>query len=138
MRTVLRLRVASVPSPSFTISLRDRVARFVKPQIATAGQADGGQEAPPLIADGSASDALCGQASDLLSYVVAHEVELLLTAAVSGMAGDFRRWCGEDEPTIASVNRRKAEHVTEEGAVRVGIARIDHRMQTRDHENLPG
>src|SRR5262245_4329724 len=137
MRTVLRLRVASVPSQSFTISLRDWVARFVMPQIATAGQADGGQEAPPLIADGSASDALRGQPSDLLSNVVAHEVELLLAAALGGMASDFRRWCGEDEPTIASVNEGKAEHVAEEGAVRIGIARIDYRMQTRDHEHLP-
>src|SRR5262245_5496285 len=73
--TSARSRSPASRSPSIAISLRDRVARFVTPQIAAAGQADGGQEAPPLIADSSASDALCAQPIDLLSYVVAHEVE---------------------------------------------------------------
>jgi hypothetical protein len=65
--------------------------------------------------------------------IVAHEVEVGRYRALGRMDGDLCRREGEDWPTGASVYRRKAEDVTEEGAIGWRILALDDHMTTEDH-----
>jgi len=85
-------------------------------------QADRGQQPPALIGDiprhfGSLAPQLGQGGQD----VVAHEVELVMALAVSGMNSELGRGQGENEPASARVRRRHAEHVSEERTDLLGL-----------------
>src|SRR5262249_61119204 len=115
---------------------RDRVARFVKTEIAAAWQADRGQETPSFIADCAAFDSLLAETCDFGLHIVAHEIDLLLAAALSRMASNLGRRGCKDQPAAAGVNAGKAEHVAKEGAIRLGIARVNDNVNPCDHVSL--
>jgi hypothetical protein len=66
------------------------VARLVEAEIATAWKAHGGQDAPPLIADGAALDTFFAESGNLRPHVVTHEIEFMFTVALA-MAERFYR-----------------------------------------------
>src|SRR5262249_47872088 len=113
-----------------------RVTRLVEAKIAAARKPHGGQEAPSRIGDGAACDPLLAESRNLRLHVIAHEIKLVFAVALRGMAGNLGRRSGKDQPATASVNGGKAEHVAEENAVRLGIARIDDGMHPWDHDLL--
>src|SRR5262245_2266934 len=110
--------------------------RLVKPEIAAAWKAYGGQEAPSLVADGAARDAFLAETGNLRPQVVAHEIEFMFAIALSGMAGKFRGRRGKDQPSTAGINGGKPKHVPEKSAVGLGVARVDDGMHACNHGHL--
>src|SRR5262245_6654216 len=110
--------------------------RLVKPEIAAAWKAYGGQEAPSLVADGAARDPFLAETGNLRPQVVAHEIELMFAIALSGMAGEFRGRHGKDQPSTAGIDGGKAKHVPEKGPIGLGVACVDDGMHACNHGHL--
>src|SRR5262245_20073598 len=110
--------------------------RLVKPEIAAAWKAYGGQEAPSLVADGAARDTFLAETGNLRPQVVAHEIELMFAVALGGMTGEFRGRRGKDQPSTAGINGRKTKHVPEKSPVGLGIACVDDGMHACNHGHL--
>jgi hypothetical protein len=60
----------------------------------------------------------------------------MFAIALGGMAGEFRRWRGKNQPSTAGINGRKAKHVPEKGPVSLGIACVDDGMHACNHGHL--
>ena len=89
-----------------------------------------------MIADGAARDPFLDETGHLRPQVVAHEIELMLAIALSGMAGEFRGWRGKDQPSTAGIDGGKAKHVPEKGPVGLGVACVDDGMHACNHGHL--
>ena len=66
--------------------------------------------------------------------VVAHEPELVARIGFGGMDAELGGRQGEDEPTPAGIDRRKLQHVAKECPSLLGVAGIEDRMDSVDHE----
>ena len=109
------------------------MAGLVETEVASAGQADHGQQTPAFIGNASATDAALFKLFDFRVNVVAHKIELVLAVCRAWMNGQFCRWARKDKPALASVDCLEPEHVAEERAIALGIAAVNDRVQSVDH-----
>ena len=75
--------------------------------------------------------------------IVAHQVQhraqqcmprmVLRKIAFKRMDPCFGRWHGEDQPTLAGVDRAKAQHIPKKGAVGLRIFAVQQEMSAKDH-----
>ena len=87
--------------------------------------------------------ALGRQLCDGLLDVVAHKRDLMMCRpAIGRVDAKLRRARSEDEPALVRIDVRPAQHVAEEGPRRVGVVRMDQRVETRNHRSdsrwMPG
>src|SRR5262249_1736412 len=68
--------------------------------------------------------------------VIAHEIELVLTAFLNRVGRQLRGRQSEDQPAIASINRRELEHISEERPIPLCVRSKDHCMHSGDHVRL--
>jgi hypothetical protein len=103
-------------------------------QLAAAGKPERRQAPEALVADLPRElDAFACELLDGGADVVAHQIQLVAPAGVGWMRGELGGRQREDEPAAAGVDRAKIQHVAEERAVRLGVAREDDGMNPGDH-----
>src|SRR2546425_5727768 len=106
---------------------------LVQPDTSSAGQGDPGDASPafliewPCDVDLSPLQFLCRRLD-----VLAQQVELVIVLLLGRMDRKLSGRKGEDEPTAARIHRVEAEHVSEEGAVRLGIVAVDQSVRARN------
>jgi hypothetical protein len=107
---------------------------LVESDLATAGQPKLRQQAEALVADLLRElDPLGAQLLDRRANVLAHQVQLVVGIAVSGMSGKLGGREGEDQPPSAGIDRGEIEHLAKEGSVRSSIAGENDRVNADDH-----
>ncbi len=113
------------------------MAWLVDRQLRATWQLNRGEQSPALVGnrvgDGDASG---GQVRQRLLEVVTHQVELVLARPVCRMHGDLGWRQLEDQPTTASVDPCKSEHVTDEDPVSLRVGAVENDVCSVDHASL--
>ena len=113
------------------------VAWLVDRQFGAARQLNRGEQSPALVADWVGDgDAPTGQVGQRLLDVVAYQVELVLARPVCRVHGDLGGRQLEDQPTAASVDSCKSEHVTDEDPVSLRVGAVENDVCSIDHASL--
>src|SRR5437016_5740395 len=114
------------------------VAWLVDRQIRAARQLNRGEQTPALAARRLGDhDAPGGQVRQRLLDVVAHQVELVLPQAVSGVDGDLGGRQLEDQPATSGVDPAKSEHVADEDPVGLRVGAVEYDMCSVNHVSSP-
>lgn len=114
---------------------RRRVPRLVQHDLPTPGDFEVDRPTEATVFDATRElRSFRRELGDRQLDVIADERDLMvLGSRLGGVDAEFR-WTGpEDEPPVVRVDVRPVEHVPEEGSCRVGIIRVDKRMDTGDH-----
>jgi hypothetical protein len=107
---------------------------LIDSNLATAGQPKRCHQAEALLADLFRElDPLGAQLFDRRANVLAHQVQLVVGIAVSGMSGQLGGRQGEDQPPSAGIDRGEIEHLAKEGSVCFSIAGENDRVNADDH-----
>src|SRR6266542_4157813 len=113
------------------------VARLVETELDPAGEGDGGEQAPALVADRPGNlDPLglkCGHGG---GDVVGHEIELGPAALLGRVDGELGRREREDQPAAAGVDRPGPEHLGQRRACRAGVVAVEDGVDTVDHGGI--
>jgi hypothetical protein len=120
------------------------MARFIEAQSSSARKADGRGNAPFCLEDFGCHCTLCRERRDGLTQVVAHEVDdssgkivvsmALNELTISGVNPEFTGRHREDQPSLARIDRLQIQHIAEEGAVGPGIATVEEKVGSVDHD----
>lgn len=87
--------------------------------------------------------ALVPQLGDRLGDVITHQSDLVMlaegpvrvgTPVAGGVYAEFAGPGLEDQPAVAGIDVRPAQHVAEEGPRRFGIVGVEQRVHCGDHE----
>jgi hypothetical protein len=113
------------------------MARLVHADLAAAGKRDGGHDAVPLVPDRRTADAPLLHRRDEGVDVADHQMEFVHVVLPRRVHADFRRRQPEDEPPLADVHVRQAEHVPQERPVGLRFPAVDDRMRSDDHGDDP-
>ena len=111
-----RDRVQSVPAPGSADEpqksprgvhwRRDRVTGLVEAELDPAGEGDGRQQPPALVADlPHRLDSLALEGGHGGGDVVAEQVQFGAATFLGWVDGELGRWQGEDQPAAAGVDR---------------------------------
>lgn len=107
---------------------------FVEGKLSAVGQADRREEPPAFFGDvprhlGSPGLKFGKRGMD----VIAHQVELMMAAAVGRVHRELGRRQREDRPASARVDRAHSQHVCEEPANVLGLGGEDDSVHASDH-----
>jgi NAD(P)-dependent dehydrogenase (short-subunit alcohol dehydrogenase family) len=116
---------------------RGRVAWLVEAELDPAGEGDGGEQAPALVADRPCDlDPLGLEGRHGGGDVVAEQVELGPAARLGRVDGDLGRRECEDQPAAASVDRPGAEDLGQCRPGRVGVLAVEDGVRAVDHGRI--
>jgi len=90
---------------------------LVETDFASTGKPDLGHRTPPCFFHLGTPDVLFAECRYLALQIVTHQIEFVPNSLLGRMNGHLCRRQREDQPTVASVRRRKAEDLPEEGAI---------------------
>ena len=114
------------------------MAWLVEAELADPGDGEVADPAEALVGDRPGElHALRAQVGDGRVDVVAHQVELVPRLAVGGMDPELGGREGEDQPAAAGVDGVELEHVAEELARRLRVAREDRDVDGADRAHVP-
>src|SRR5689334_181067 len=100
---------------------RRLVLRLVQPQFAAAGQSDVSQRSPSFFMHFGTADSLAAETGHGGLQVIAHEVELVGAVLFGRMERRLGRRKRENQPAVARIDVREAEHIAEKRAIRLGV-----------------
>jgi hypothetical protein len=87
------------------------MARLIHPCASTAWKRDVSEPSPTLVAHLGTSDSACRHRADELLDVRAHEIQLVLVAAVGWMDGDLRWRQSKDQKAAADIDVGQSQYV---------------------------
>lgn len=108
--------------------------RLVETYIASAGQSNVSDRTPSGLLHLRTPDALRPERQYLRLEVVTHQIKFVPGILVGGMDRYFCRRQREDQPSMASVYRRKSEDVPQESAISRRILTVHNYMRTKDYD----
>ena len=106
---------------------------LIKMEIAPARQPDFGDGSPPGFLNSRAGHFFGGKRRHFGLEVIAHQIKGMTAVGLGRVERRLRRRQGEDQPAVPGVHMRKSQHVAEEGAIGLGIGRIDDHVGARNH-----
>jgi hypothetical protein len=108
------------------VELRSAVPRLVEAELDPAGEGDGRQQAPALIADRPGElDPLGLEGGHGGGDVVGHEIELGPSTPLGRVDGELGRWQGEDQPAAAGVHRSSSQDLGQRRPGGVGVVAVE-------------
>jgi hypothetical protein len=81
-------------------------------------------------------DPFLGKCCDLRGQIVTHQEDLVTTIRIGRVNGGFRRGKAENRPSVSGIDGGEAEHIAEEGAIRIGISATEDYVSTNDHFSI--
>ena len=114
--------------------MRRGMRGFIDAELPASGQRHTDESAPSLVTDIAAVHAQLGHRCSEAFDVVTHKKQFLSAAGLGRMYRKLRWRKCEDQPVMAGGDERKSEHVAQESTVGFGIAAVEHKMGSGDHQ----